>query len=352
MELTEARLAKTEQVKIAEKIYDYREEKKDLELQLNDEKFHCRYIPKRKELICHEVIFRLLFIIPITFFALKAMRSLFWMFLGIYLIIADICLIIREIKMMYLLFISLDVSFIVNFAKEHDLNTFQKEQYKSKQKIDYLQRQIANIEQKIVDLESQRQTILAEQEQQEAALYEKENLPVGDLKESEKSSGLVLKKEATGSWDIRALYEYYLKEEQYLNNRLLQLDGKLQRMNKEIIKIEEDFYSAKKNIIAYFIILVLVAIIQSFFEGSLYTITAVLCFVIMLSGVFYLEKKCKQPILLYLVEQDNNLTREYAFCNNMIPVKNKRKELLEEIENVKKELSELKQQKEKNSKLL
>ena len=185
-----------------------------------------------------------------------------------------------------------------------------------------------------------------EEKRQEAILYEEQNLIAEDSANSEKSSKFVLKKEAVGSWDERARYEYYLKEEQYLNMRMIQLNGKLQYMDKEIIKIEEDFHTARKNIMIYFVILLLLMLIQNFFKGELYEITAIICFTVMLLGSFYLEKICKQPILLYFVEHDSKLTKEYAFCNSMIPIQNKRKDLLEEIENNKKELLELKKRKE------
>ena len=43
-----------------------------------------------------------------------------------------------------------------------------------------------------------------------------------------------------------------------------------------------------------------------------------------------LEAKCTPAILNYLVEQENELVKEYAFCNHMVPLKYKREEILDE----------------------
>ena len=77
MELGGYGFEKSELMKIAEEIYDLKGKKQDLELTLHGEQFHYQYIPKRKNLVEHEVTFRLLWIIPITIGVLIALIFMF-----------------------------------------------------------------------------------------------------------------------------------------------------------------------------------------------------------------------------------------------------------------------------------
>lgn len=173
METNESRYEKTELVRIAEQIYDCKETKKQLELQLSDEQFHYRYIPKRKELVIHEVIFRLLFlIIPITCFIMFTFNP-FWFFFDAFLIYFDIRLIIREVRMICLLIMSINTPFMSTYTKKHNLNTFQREQYRSEQKINYLQQEIETINQQVIKLEAKRKQLLEEKTHVEEILREK-----------------------------------------------------------------------------------------------------------------------------------------------------------------------------------
>ena len=54
---------KSELLTLAEQIYQCKHDIEDLELELNEVQFHYTYIGKRKDIVTHEVIFRLLFIL-------------------------------------------------------------------------------------------------------------------------------------------------------------------------------------------------------------------------------------------------------------------------------------------------
>ncbi|MGN0155391.1 MAG: hypothetical protein ACI4A3_13150 [Lachnospiraceae bacterium] len=358
---------KPELLSIAEKIYDCKSKKQDLELTLSSERFHYSYIPKRKNLVEHEVVFRLLFIIPFTLLVIGALcfvisymsnlevlrqdgtAGVVMLFAVLLLLVGgylDGKLLLREFRMLALLFISRNPEQAMRFSKKYDINTFQSDEAKSKQRIQMLESEIASLDEQIDKLNIRQNQLLAEKEQREDVLRKKGILYDENPNKPKQEGKFTLKEDSTGTVDARELHEFYLKEEQYVQNYLLQLDGKLQNINKEITEIDENFDCVKKKILISLVIYILVALVQSALSGVLSTITSMICLIGGLCYVFYLESKCKRPILLYLVEHDSSLTTEYAFCKGIVPVKQKREELLEKIEHYQKELVEIRKKKE------
>lgn len=329
---------KPELVKIAEEIYECRGKIKEAELELSEEQFHYEYISIRKKLVLHEVIFRLIFIIPITLMIPILVSNIFWLMTGFVLIYFDVKLMIREARMIYLLLISLDLPFMLKFTEKYDLKSFQRDQYQTSEHISWLQGQIELLNQKISDLVKKRSEILEEDRRKEEEVQKELAAQKGADKFKLKESGM-------GTDDAEILYEYYTMEERYINNYLIKLDGQMQRYNKEILEIDEDFLRVRQNIIIFLSIFLVIIILQRFFSGILYSVTAIICFLGMLAGIFYMERICKAPILKYLIEHDSKLTREYAFLNSVIPVKNKRMELQEKIDYYKKDLLDIKKKK-------
>ena len=75
---------KPEYVRLAEQIYQCKNDKEALELELNNTRFHYDYIKKRKGLVKHEVVFRMIYIIVLAVFLYICMNS-FFIFATIYL---------------------------------------------------------------------------------------------------------------------------------------------------------------------------------------------------------------------------------------------------------------------------
>lgn len=142
------------------------------------------------------------------------------------------------------------------------------------------------------------------------------------------------------------LYKFYINEESYIQNNLVKLEGQLHHIEKEIVEINENFMEIKKKIIISLIVFVILILIQSAFTGVLSIVTSFICLIAGLMYIFYVEKRWKRPILLYLIENDSTLTTEYAFINNIIPVKMKREELIKEMNYCEKELMSVKEKKE------
>lgn len=389
MEIGEYGYKKPELVSLSEQIYEYKEENRKLKFELSSEKFHYSYIPKRKKLVKHEVIFRLLFIIPLTLmllicinyvclFSLKLEQSKTesemtsettedeWMMgdgsitldgsmIVVFLLClimlvfggyADIKLLIREFKMSARLIVSMNNVSAMRFAKKYGINTFQSDEYKSKEKIKWLETQIELNENKILALLQQRQKILEEKTKEEISSIENQGLSNNELQEGLQEGKFTLRKINMGTVDAAQLHEFYLREEQNINQRLLRLDGKLQRVEKKIVTIEEDFEEVKRKVKFSLILFVILIVIQGAFSGIAAIVTSFICLIVSLVYVFYAESKWKQPILLYLIENESKLTREYVFCNDIVPVKMERNEVLEEIQDCKKELADIKEKKE------
>lgn len=357
---------KPELLKVAEQIYSCKCEKQDLELQLSSERFHYSYIPKRKQRIEGSVVSQMFLIILLSLVVLgiaciifnymqnysemsqngaAGIAFLFSVLLFIPVGYVDLKMIKQEFEMIALLFFSMKPEKSLRFAKKHDINTFQSDEIKSRERIKLLEKKIGFLDRKILELTEKQKAVLEEKEQREEVLRKKGVLFDEKPNETKKTGAFSLKEESVSTQDALQLHEFYTHEEQYINNYLLQLDGRLEKINKEIITIDDEFEIIKKQFLFFAIIYVLVALVQSMFTGVVSTITSILCIIGSIWYIIYLERKCKGPILLYLVEHDSKLTMEYAFCNGMVPVRNKRKELLETIEEYKKELAEIKKKK-------
>lgn len=361
MELGGYGFEKTELLKIAEEIYDLKSKKQDLEFTLHSEQFHYKYIPKRKNIVEHEVFFRLLWIIPLTIVVATALSYINYVFFsrdeidGLSFMSALFVVVIcgyptfklwkREIHMLILLGISKNPEKAGAFFHKYDINTFQRDETISRKRIAMLEEQISGIETKIKELEEQQKQLLVEKRRSEDFLRNKGVLFDEDPTVEKKEGKFSLREESIGMGDVRELFDYYSREEQYIYNQLTRLDSKLQLINKEITKIDDDFEMVKKTFVLFVIIYILVVLVQVSFQGMLAVITSLICSVAAVFAVLYIEAKCKRPILLYLIEHENNLVQEYAFRNDMMPVRYQRQELVEKVELFQKELDEIKKKK-------
>ncbi len=367
MELGGYGFEKSELLKVTEEIYSLKSKKQELELTLQSEKFHSKYIPKRKKLAEHEVTFRLLWIVPITILVVAALIILIYFglqpnifvgngILGVIYLFAMLILVFcgytafrlwkRQIHMLKLLHYNKDSEKATAFAKKHDLNTFQYDEEVSKSKIEGLEAELVHIEERMSQLEERRKQLIEEKRRGEDFLKEK-GILFDDHPNAMKMQGkFTLREDSIAMGDIQELHEFYTKEIHYLNQRLLQLDGEVQKINKQISKIDDDFEVVKKTVLFYVVIYVFLIIIQGAFSGMLGSIFIFICIVMLVVGAFYVEKKCKMPVILYLVEHDHPAIQEYAFCNHFVPVRIKREEVLEKITYTQKNLEDMKKKKE------
>lgn len=359
MELGGYGFEKSELMKIAEEIYELKSKKQDLELTLHGEQFHYKYIPKRKNLVEHEVSFRLLWIIPLTIvvisalfyisYALFARDELDGMSFMVALFVAVFCgypafkLWKREIHMFALLWMSRNPEKASSFARRHGINTFQHDEETSRQRITMLEEEISNIATQIKQLEEQQKELLEERKRKDDFLRKKGVL-FDDNPSLLKSNGkFSLREESVGAGDIRDLYEYYVKEERYNLNYLQELDIKRQLLDKDINRLSDGLEDAKRKGIIFLVVYILLVLIQNAFSGISGGIVAIFCIAICVWMIMYAESKYKMPIILYLVEQEHPMIQEYAFCHNMTPIRLKRDEITEKMNEIQKELDIIKQ---------
>lgn len=347
---------KSEALVLAEKIYDCKCEINDLEWKLDDEEFHFKYVLKRKERVVKQVWARMAYIIPFSVMIIFSillvivlslnigvargkgeidgsstvmllMILLFLVFGGYFFVKF---LMIPEISQLILLWNSRNTDRAMRKAREKGLNTFQKDYEESKCKVEYIKERILKLKEDLKELIKKQEELFEYQNKVEERLRS-ENI-MFDIKPSgnEKRASFSLKKDSVAYVDIAELSEYYQKEKTYYRGYIAKLDIQLAQLNKEIVDIDEQFEMTKKRLLFFAVIYILVVIIQQAFTGFMATVTCLICLIASIVVIINLEAKCTPAILNYLVEQENELVKEYAFCNHMVPLKYKREEILDE----------------------
>ena len=330
---------KPEYVRLAEQIYQCKNDKEALELELNNTRFHYDYIKKRKGLVKHEVVLRLFYIIALAVFLYICMTS-FFIFATPFVLYGEWKLITRECKLLFMLSYSWKPERMRGIAERFDIDTFQNDTIRTEKKIQALESRIAVCEKELQKLNETRKELIQKRQQQEDVLRKHGILYDSDPKK-QNDSKFSLKEEDGWVNDIQELDEYYRKEEEYLKHLISHVDNTIERYNREITKIDQQFDSAKKMLIFAAIIFVLIVVIQNALQGVAYTISSIICVIASIIAILYLEHKCKQPILAYLVEQNKPIVEDYAFTHGLVPVAEKRKEYIENKEKYEKELAEV-----------
>ncbi len=366
MELGGYGFEKTELLKITEEIYELKGKKQAAELQLGSEQFHYEYIPKRKQLAEHEVVFKLLWIIPTSLLVLASLVIVVYFYfnthlfkdngpLGVLYLFAMLTLVFggytafrlwkREIHMLTLLYISKNPERSSAYIEKHEIHTFQKDEMMSKKRIEMLEEEIASLSKRIEELTKKQEEILDHKNKTEELLKNHDVISDKQTDNGEKSGKFSLKQDSLANVNIQELFEYYSKEESYIKNHLRELDARLQQLNKSITKIDDDFEQAKRTCVLFGGIYIFIVLIQSVFTGYLASFTSLLCIIISLGLFFYVERKCKKPIILYLIENEKPVIQEYAFARNMLPVKFQRKEILDMMNGLQMTLDEIREKK-------
>lgn len=368
MELGGYGFEKPELLKLAEQIYEYKGKKQELELELSSVKFHERYLPQRREIASSSAASHFAVIAPLTvilvvaiiyvlyyvIFAAKyelrddpsagfaLLASFLFIVFGGYV---DLMLIKREIGFFRLLYASKDSAKADRFDEKHNVNSIQNDENKTKERIRMLTEEIDSLDEKIVSLSERQELLLKEKAERENVLREKGILFDENPNQPKQEGKFSLKEDDMWITDVRELHEFYEKQERYIHYCQKELDVKLQRINKEIIEIDENFENIKKQLIFSVIIYIIVAVVQGAFTGFLGTVTSLICIVGSVTYILYFESKCKRWILLYLVEHDSELTKEYAFSTSMVPLYSKRAELMQLMKENDMELIEIKEKK-------
>lgn len=143
--------------RVSERIFECKEKKKEVELELSEEKHRYDYILIRRNLLVHKVIASFCAMIPFVLYIMIFGNNLFAIFADILCLIIILFLFVRAIIMSIRLLKSSNLSFIRRYAKEHDWKTLQEEQRISIEKMNRLKKQIEEINKRITSLLEQRE---------------------------------------------------------------------------------------------------------------------------------------------------------------------------------------------------
>lgn len=349
---------KPELLLLAEKIYALKEEKRDLELKLEDEEFHLKYIPIRENRAIGQMIFNIPFLLPlvsglatsivviliccIVMAKMRAMGVASDSYSGL---VMGACGIVLLLTVLFLVFggaFTVKFFLLPEIQNVKKLTGFQKEKEESESKVAYLKERINVVERELASLIEQQEAQLDQKLQLENRLREAGILFDEIPEEDNRKTSISLKESAKDENEIQELIDYYYREEKYEKEYLNSLKQELTVINREIYKINEDFENAKKFFMFLGIIFVIVIIVQQFFTDAMEQLTSILCLFVGFYVLLYADKKYTPIIFSYLVEEEHELAKEYAFKHNMFPKKYRRRDIMDRIQLCEKNIEELK----------
>ena len=118
---------KPELIRISEQIFRKKEQKKELELVLSELKLQYRYISVRKNMVIHKAFFQFMILVLTFLWAMKWMNNIFSMFWSAVLLIFDVYLLIKEVKVIVLLILSCNTEIALDLADRLNIKTFTRE---------------------------------------------------------------------------------------------------------------------------------------------------------------------------------------------------------------------------------
>lgn len=335
---------KTDLLSVTEQIYNIKEKIQDLNRKLDYEKFHERYMPRKSEVAGRQWGTQVGFVailgsiivacIAVIMYCMNNMQPL----LGIVLGIAS-AMMIGCIRLI----------FLATKEKIGSPLQCQMELERVRSKIALLKEKISDLNFQLEELCQRQDALLAEKNYIQNVLEEKgiilKDAAVDEAVRNKNGLTFSLKEETEGTDDLLELFELYSSEEKLLLQFNDRLQVQIDCYNKDIMGIEDDFSVAKQKIIFCVGLFVLMIIIQSIFVGTTEGISALICILLSVFVLVYIDRSCTQPILLYLIEHESDLTKEYAFCNNIVPIYKKREEVIKSLHENQKELQVIRQKK-------
>ncbi|MGN0437991.1 MAG: hypothetical protein ACI4F4_05655 [Lachnospiraceae bacterium] len=359
MEMFGSSYEKSEMLILAEQIYEIKGKIQDKKLSLEDERFHRKYIPQRKEIAYSQAISRwfiilllsLLVLICLIAFVIGIMLgnrlgnlAIFMIFTGGIVIFggySDYKLIRTQLALQAKLHFSFNEAKSIQYAKKKDVVTYQSDELQSDKRISILEEEIKQLSEKLKDLENQQRKFLQEKEDKERILKEKGILFEPEEMKHTDFNGLSLKNRDTYTDDLQELFELYSSEKRYLQETVDRLEFRLKEINLSLTNLNDNYQLAILKIRVAMICLLVFLILEPVFSNFAGNLPGVVICIVSLCGLFYLDNSCSKPILLYLVEQENKWVADYAFMNDLVPIKYQRTEIMEMLEMNQKELMQV-----------
>lgn len=120
-------------------------------------------------------------------------------------------------------------------------------------------------------------------------------------------------------------------EKKDMQERIANLEKKLNEVNRKTIALYDDIEQIKCNIYKYVIVFLLFALMQNFLSGLLQVIVVVIGILYTSGGAFYLYQVSKDSVILMVLEKKPNWIKTYAFQKNIISLSDKRKKIVREL---------------------
>lgn len=345
MNLGDYSYEKPELVRIAEKIYECKANKRAVEYQLDEEEHHYHNIIRKQSISFVAIFWLLFFAVLLTLFDFVCLAGIMKemgaamnnyaarMAVGC---IGPAYIVISVIALMFWIHAvrNLHVYLDIRKATNEDTYKFHAEQETSFQRIEELKAQIAAIDCEIDELKKK-------QEEQENRLGEHTRLADSVQEPHPTNAKFTIRKESLGEIEITQIIECYEMEMEFYKNEIRSIEKEIKQIERKIIDIDEKFELVKKKIIVFLGMFILYIIIQNFFSGTVYKLLSVVGLAASTAGILYITKISQNTITEYLIEHDNRIVRDYVFRNNILSYGRQRNEKIEEIRKCDSEIEQI-----------
>lgn len=349
----------TELITIADRLNKCKESKVMLDLELSNEEFKLRYIHKRKEMTAAKAKTRMNYIIPFTAVAVLCVVLIISSYceireavdsgLGTDIKSASILMLIAILGLAICVFVCVKL-WLPEFKMLGKLNplgknrdtdkglvTFEVERQMSEERIAMLKAQIKDVHKEITRLSEQKRDremmLFVQMKAKEEKAYG-DNSGVNTLEKNEADSAtnaFALKRDVLSNVQSEELLEHYTKELKALEREKASLEIKDKTLQDKIIDIDVQMSVVKRQIITFVLVAVGLAVIAGLFPGNAEKVLGLMWLIIVMPYFLTLFNKCKDPVILYLVEHEHKIIQDYAFTQSLTPLYKKRNDLVQDI---------------------
>lgn len=340
----------TELDTIAERLNACRERRELLILELDNEKFKNKYIGKREKLAKEKLRTHMYICIPLTIIAIGSIAACInFLYLATHgrydeqvgLGMLFSCLIALGSG-------ALDLSILVPALKmgnkfnpigkkkngNRDEQTFDMERKNADEKITLLEKQVEDIDDEIEKLQIRKNEC-------EIIIASKKDAITDDTSTMKTSVGkFAFKTETQSGTQIEELTAFYNREIDSLQRKKEKLESERDTLQRNILQVSEDFKMAKNRIFIFVIVTAVVTFMHGVFSGVTYHLLSFVICIVLVSYLLWVISVCKKPIILYMVEQKSPHIQDYAFVNDLKPISEKRKQVIEGIQECKTRIME------------
>ena len=340
-----------ELIKVADRLNRCKESKVMLDLELSNEEFKLKYIHRRRKMAASKARSRMMYIIPFTIveiacivlfitsvislktvgYSIATLISMLFSLLGFFF--CGFCCIklwLPELKML---------GKFNPFSKNMDVDkgtvTFERERQMSEERITVLKTELKTIEDEINHLSAkkrERELFLRTQLLEEKAKVFLGEKPADDTFRTQKSGlSFSIKKDEISDVQAEEMLKNITEELGVLERKKARLELEDKKLQDRIIEIDENIYGVRDKVTSFIMIVIILTIIVSCFQGAVMHILGVVWCAIVLPYMLWLYNVCKEPIVSYLVEHDHKQIQDYAFTHSLSPVYKERRELARDL---------------------